>query len=91
MGDNEYTDGADRGINIPCLVIRKYDVSDVPEQFMCDNDAVHNVNSIFDEFVGERAIENINNLYSNFSDEVHRNLALTLPVKQIVIDGNKRK
>ena len=85
--DNEYTDGDHRGTDIPRLVITKYDVSDVPEQFMCDHDAVHNVNSIFDEFLGERATENINNLYSKFSDEVHRSLALTLPVKQIVIDG----
>ena len=89
--DNEYTDGDDRGTDIPRLVITKYDVSDVLEQFMCDDDAVHNVNSICDEFVGETTVENINKLYSKFFDEVHSNLALTLPMARIAIDRKERK
>ena len=89
--DNEYTDGDDLGTDIPRLVLTKYDVSEVPEQCMCDNDTVHNVNSISDEFIGDTATENINEVYSKFCGEVHRNLALALPVKHIVIDGKDQK
>ena len=58
---------------------------------MCDDDAVQNVNSIFDEPDGEIAIENMNDVYSKFCHEVHRYMALTLPVKHIVINGTERK
>ena len=89
--NNKYTDGDDLGTDIPRLVLTKYDVSEVPERFMCDNDTVHNVNSISDEFIGDTATEIINEVYSKFCGEVHRNLALALPVKHIVIDGKDRK
>ena len=58
---------------------------------MCDNDTVHNVNSISEGFIGDTATEILNEVYSKFCGEVHRNLALALPVKHIVIDGKDRK
>ena len=56
---------------------------------MCDDDAVQNVNSIFDEPDGEITIENINDVYSKFCQEVHRNMALTLPVKLVSVRNGK--
>ena len=88
---DEYTDGGEFGTHFPSVLITKYDINEVPELFMCDEDAVQNVNSIFDEPDGEIAIENMNDVYSKFCHEVHRNMALTLPVKHIVINGTERK
>ena len=48
----------------------------IPHLFMCDDDAVQKVNSLFDELDGEIAIENMNDVYSKFCQEVHRNMAL---------------
>ena len=88
---DEYTDGGEFGTDFPSVLITKYDINEVPELFMCDDDAVQNVNSIFDEPDGEIAIENMNDVYSKFCHEVHRNMTLTLPVKHIVINGTERK
>ena len=68
---DEYTDGGEFGTHFPSVLITKYDINEVPELFMCDDDAVQNVNSIFDEPDGEIAIENMNDVYSKFCHEVH--------------------
>ena len=75
---DEYTNGGELGTNFPSVLITKYDINKVPVQFMFDDDAVQKVNSIFDKFAGEIAIENKNDVYSKFCHEVHRNMALTL-------------
>ena len=89
---DEYTDGSELGTDFPSVLITKYDINEVPELFMYHDDAVQKVNSIVDELDGEIAIENMNDVYSKFCQElVHRNMALTLPVKHIVINGTERK
>ena len=47
LSDNEYTDGGEFGTDFLRVVITKYDINEVSEQVMCDDDAVQTVNSIY--------------------------------------------
>ena len=59
---DECTDGGELGSGFPMVLITQYGINEVPELFMCDDDAVQKVTSVFDEFVGEIAVENVNDV-----------------------------
>ena len=83
-GDNDYNDN-DR-LSIEPVTLTRYDVTDIPRDFMCDDVSIECCN----ELTANSDVTPVNESYEICSTLVKQNMNDMLPVKLITINGDRK-